>query len=1217
MSPVRAALQAMASLKLTVVLFALAVILIFAGTLAQAELNMWEVMSQYFRGPIAWIDLNVFFPEAFFPGLPTVPGTIPFPGGLTIGVLMAVNLLAAHTVRFKVQARGTQLWIGVAVIALGVCVTYLVVAAGSNPDGFQGEPIVPYATIWQLFRFSAGAIVTLGLVGWLLAKRPSLSIPAQRATWTLVGMSTVASAALMVWGANSPFGDSSMRILWQLLQGTFAGVVLLIGCYFVFHKRAGIVLTHGGIMLMMFSELLVGQTAVEEMITFEEGQSVRFARDMRELELAIVDRSDSASDHVIAVPMSRLLREEELSAENLPFDLQLIDFYKNSTLVPATGSSKANPATAGSGLEQVAEELSAATGASSDGQDVASAYIRIHPKAGSEKDSVHLFSQWLGDGELLMPGVHRSVPERVVVGDREYEVSLRFKRTYKDYSLTLLDVEATNYLGTQMAKSYESHVKLDDPERGIVRDRKIWMNNPLRYAGETFYQSSYGVLPSGKEFSALQVVTNQGWMIPYVACMLVSVGLFAHFMQVLVRFLNRKLAPDSSSTSVAGHEEAVSGGSKRRRRGRRDAALPKDEPGVGWTGWVFPLAMLLLMVIWLGGKVRPKPEMKEGMDLAAFGRLPVVHEGRTKPMDSLARVSLRILSNRDYYVDPPKDEGETKKLFAGRPKKHPAIEWLLDTISQAKGYASHRVIKIDNREVQELFGLKPRFGGRYSLAELSPKIGEFEAEIQKLPREADRSYAFGKMDTFQLKLVELDRRLRYLLVLQRAFQPYPFETMTPQGDTDEELQASRMELASRLMQEIREIPSLHRSLMQAQPPLVVPERGEGDQLEWLPYAISVDRATVDRMVGGDGLDPLVVSWVSMLHSYDQGDASDFNKEVESYRKLVAERTASSVNLPKVQFESRFNLWQPFYLALVLYLASFVATLLGWLRWESFRRTALLWILLAFVVHLLAVGARVYISGRPPVTTLYSSAVFIGCGAVLAGLVLELVFGLGIGNALAGLSGFLTLLIAHYLSVDGDTFTVLVAVLDTQFWLSTHVVTVTLGYAATFVAGLLAVMYILASTVRPDLPAEIRKVFYQATYGIVCFAIFFSFVGTVLGGLWADDSWGRFWGWDPKENGALMIVLWNALILHARWGGLVRERGFAVLCVIGNIVTGWSWFGVNELGVGKHSYGFTEGVMMWLLIFVISQMAVSALGIIQSWLHRVPKSEVARQIAPVA
>ena len=116
-----------------------------------------------------------------------------------------------------------------------------------------------------------------------------------------------------------------------------------------------------------------------------------------------------------------------------------------------------------------------------------------------------------------------------------------------------------------------------------------------------------------------------------------------------------------------------------------------------------------------------------------------------------------------------------------------------------------------------------------------------------------------------------------------------------------------------------------------------------------------------------------------------------------------------------------------------------------------------------------------------------------------------------------------------------------------------------------------------------------------TYGTLCFSIFFSFVGTVLGGLWADDSWGRFWGWDPKENGALIIVLWNALILHARWGGLVRERGLMNLAIVGNIVTSWSWFGVNMLGIGLHSYGAMDWALKSLLAFVTSQLLLIALG----------------------
>jgi ABC-type transport system involved in cytochrome c biogenesis permease subunit len=126
---------------------------------------------------------------------------------------------------------------------------------------------------------------------------------------------------------------------------------------------------------------------------------------------------------------------------------------------------------------------------------------------------------------------------------------------------------------------------------------------------------------------------------------------------------------------------------------------------------------------------------------------------------------------------------------------------------------------------------------------------------------------------------------------------------------------------------------------------------------------------------------------------------------------------------------------------------------------------------------------------------------------------------------------------------------------------------------------------------------------RMVYGIVCFATLFSFVGTVLGGIWADQSWGRFWGWDPKENGALLIVLWNATILHARWGGLVRERGLMNLAVIGNIVTSFSWFGVNMLGIGLHSYGFTDAAFKWLILFIVSQVAIILLGLMPQKLWR--------------
>ena len=257
-------------------------------------------------------------------------------------------------------------------------------------------------------------------------------------------------------------------------------------------------------------------------------------------------------------------------------------------------------------------------------------------------------------------------------------------------------------------------------------------------------------------------------------------------------------------------------------------------------------------------------------------------------------------------------------------------------------------------------------------------------------------------------------------------------------------------------------------------------------------------------------------------------------------------------------------------------------------------------LLAFVLHTAALILRMWISGRPPVTNLYSSAIFIGWGVVLGSFFIEFLLKHGIGNLIGASVGAATLMIAGYLARDeGDTLGVMQAVLDTTFWLATHVVCITLGYVATLVAGFMGIAYCVMAVLNPrgaginsaDKPDDEFRLFGKMVYGVVCFAIFFSLVGTVLGGLWADDFWGRFWGWDPKENGAMMIVLWNAIILHARWGKLVRDYGTAVLAIVGNAVTAWSWFGVNELKAGLHSYGFTEGRLLAMVGFMAVQLAL--------------------------
>ena len=364
-------------------------------------------------------------------------------------------------------------------------------------------------------------------------------------------------------------------------------------------------------------------------------------------------------------------------------------------------------------------------------------------------------------------------------------------------------------------------------------------------------------------------------------------------------------------------------------------------------------------------------------------------------------------------------------------------------------------------------------------------------------------------------------------------------------------------------------------------------------------------------IGGLGKTPEPVRfYAAMSSAFDaqqsgepQGDPEAFNKAVADYQAWLGEN-GFSVAIGKADKEHFFNTFAPFARAQGIYVIALLLACFSWLKMSrGLINTAFHLIGLAFVLHTAGLIFRMYLEGRPPVTNLYSSAVFCGWGAVLLGWILDKIYRNGIGSSVAALVGFSTLIIANHLAKEGDTMEMMRAVLDTNFWLATHVVCITIGYSATFLAGFLAIIYVVRGVFTPSLGKDIGTSLVRMIYGIVCFATLFSFVGTVLGGIWADQSWGRFWGWDSKENGALMIVVWNAIILHCRWGGFVKDRGLVVLALFGNIVTAWSWFGVNMLGIGLHSYGFMDEAFYALKWFAVTQilLMVAACQPLMHWM----------------
>ncbi len=749
------------------------------------------------------------------------------------------------------------------------------------------------------------------------------------------------------------------------------------------------------------------------------------------------------------------------------------------------------------------------------------------------------------------------------------------------------------------------------------------------------------------------------------------------------------------------------------------------------------LGVFVYLMLSLVGK-RPDSEF----NLDEFGRIPVLDHGRVKPIDTLARVSLMILSGRQEYTDSQK-------------KDRPATQWLLDVMTASNRNSEKqtnqtpiggdsRLVKayrLDQPLVRQLLGMEDAPGELFSFQEIYDKAGR--EGIQRLIQEEERLHTMDRDSLQKEELAILDFATQLRVHLQfsqfetshRVFRidneevlgllglkaregfRYGFDEFLPRL-ADLEREARRADAlirnkdrsASVYDHKVRETfrhVELYIGLARGTADtlhLIAPS-SKSDEWKTLPAArMALQSANREDKTVLAAHTPMI-AFEAMLFTYARNEPKEFNQVVQRYHKLLAEVLPVETNTAST--EASFNAFAPFYRCSILYVIIFVVAVVWWL-WPDvvINRFAFWLMVLTLCLHTWALGQRMWIQGRPPVTNLYSSAVFIGWACVVLCVFLEWKFRNGLATAVAGLTGFATLLIAHFLGGSGDTLEMMQAVLDTNFWLATHVTTITIGYSATFVAGMFgliflvmmlstsvmnslknggaislggAVVFFLATlvatmvsltlsaavlfglryratrdaTISPtlalttggiialssvgfaiyllvqrlslrdgapkQLPAgsgflerltftdQSRKVLTWMMYGTVCFAMLFSFVGTVLGGIWADQSWGRFWGWDPKENGALLIVLINALILHARWGGMIRDRGMAVLTIVGNMITMWSWFGTNQLGIGLHAYGFNNELVLLCRWFWVSQLVVIAFAAlpVQAWRSYTP------------
>lgn len=1225
------ALRALGSLKITVTMFAFAILILFVGTLAQDEQTLVDVKKIYFNSWIAMVPHHVFAPITIFGPHSGGEIIIPIPGGATIGLVLLVNLIAAKLTRFSMQARGTKMVVGIALVLSGLAVTTFVILNAHASNGLQGEPSVPYSTLWY-GTVASVYLAAAGLIGLFVVQRPKTRL------MQVVLLTTVALLiGLAVFFAFYRIPDPGLRIVWQLFKSLIAGIIVLIGLTMLFGKRGGNVLIHLAVGLMMLGQFVFGDRQQEEMIMLQAGETSNLAFAQDEVELAIIEKIGDDKEKQIAVDQDMLTRiagkGQAMTSELLPFDIRVDKWMKNSKLGRIDDSVKDNPATQGFGTSLYAHET-ASVGGAMKGNNIASAYISLIDKSNKNVIGTWLVSQDINDAAQLYFKTEPDTLDKVELDGKSYEIGLRFRRTYKPYEITLENVQQINYSGTETPRDYSSYVKIANPKTDVTQEGRIWMNNPMRFDGETFYQSEFisketqsRMLPPGREgvdTTGLQVVTNAGWMLPYLSCVFAGLGMLVHFGNTFVRFagrFDRELNEVSNAAPVSTSEAVAK--QKKPKPKAADISAP-EHPSV-LARWGVPLAVLALIAFGTFGRLAPSTPKDGATDWYLAGQIPAQEDGRIMPLDSVARRFVQTLSGSTYTVirgNPKADDKEARE-----DRKVTAVELLFALANGNPMAHDASLFRIDAEELRNLLDLDVAESGghphwlfgemrrplknRYSLNQIKPRFERFYEESDRVLSLVMPAQSGGKgMDVNQLnffdrKILDLRNQLNLYLTVRDAFGATPIPL--PKSDSNS---VDMNKMRAQFEQLAEEMNRLDQANVARIVPPVMDEAefaaASDKQKTWRPLNSSVFDMQRQSIVDVGFKDAAAKSVYNVFAKQADGSTNEFHKAIKEHLKYMASTPVGHSYGDRVEFEAWYNYFNPFMQAIIYYCIAVVLTLLSFLFFrQSFRRAAFWICAIVFILHTAAIVTRVYISQRPPVINLYSSAVYIGWASVLAGVIIEKLYPIRLGVLVGSAMGVLTLLVAWGLDTS-DTMPVLQAVLDTQFWLTTHVQCITLGYAATFFAGFIGIYALIHRIVasrmadsnsRKAVMFAEQKILYKLCYGIVCFGLFFSFIGTVLGGLWADDSWGRFWGWDPKENGALMIVLWNAILLHARWDKLVLERGFYLLAIGGNIMTAWSWFGTNQLGIGLHSYGFTESVLFILTAFVFSQIAIIIMGLI--------------------